>query len=72
MEIATTFGVFAPLCPNRCHKPECRIDRERAINSFQSTFMSLSLALLALITLVLALLATDLNPSGRLVEATSS
>ena len=34
--------------------------------------MSLSLALLALITVVLALLAADLNPHGRLVEATSS
>jgi hypothetical protein len=34
--------------------------------------MSLNVALLALITVVLAILATDLNPHGRLTEATSS
>jgi len=34
--------------------------------------MNLSVALIALITVVLALLATDLNPHGRLAEASSS
>ena len=34
--------------------------------------MNLSLALLALITVVLALLAADPNTHGRLTEATSS
>jgi hypothetical protein len=66
---------YSPLCHNSPpHVINLRLvlTGNGPINTFTAPSMNLSVVLVALITVVLAILAADPNTHGRLAEATSS